>query len=141
MTWKNFISRRLIGSRRRSLATATLYGLSLAVRFTSATGEEVEIPAHAMHPVYPLVFIMTRDGSGLPYQDWGRGRLCRSSFAKVGCAKVGHAKTGHRVRRYRAAMRLNTGDSPHLFVPSTDTALERCSSCSRTNFRNADIKE
>jgi hypothetical protein len=71
MTWKNFISRRVIASRRRSLATATLYGLSLAVRFTSATGEEVEIPAHAMHPTYPLVSIMTRDGSGLPYQDWG----------------------------------------------------------------------
>ncbi|GMO13113.1 MULTISPECIES: hypothetical protein [Bradyrhizobium] len=71
MTWKNFISRRVIASRRRGLATATLYGLSLAVRFTSATGEEVEIPAQAMHPTYPLVSIMIRDGSGLPYQDWG----------------------------------------------------------------------
>ena len=71
MTWKNFISRRVIASRRRGLATATLYGLSLAVRFTSATGEEVEIPAHAMHPTYPLVSIMNRDASGLPYQDWG----------------------------------------------------------------------
>ncbi|MGL3105389.1 MULTISPECIES: hypothetical protein [unclassified Bradyrhizobium] len=71
MTWKNFISRRVIASRRRGLATATLYGLSLAVRFTSATGEEVEIPAQALHPAYPLMSIMTRDGSGLPYQDWG----------------------------------------------------------------------
>ncbi|MBR0905056.1 hypothetical protein [Bradyrhizobium liaoningense] len=69
-TWKNFISRRVIASRRRGLATATLYGLSLAVRFTSATGEEVEIPAHAMHPIYPLVSTMTREGSGLPYRDW-----------------------------------------------------------------------
>lgn len=68
---KNFIGRRVIASRRRGLATATLYGLSLAVRFTSATGEELEIPAHAMHPTYPLVSIMKRDGSGLPYQDWG----------------------------------------------------------------------
>ncbi|MBR0842300.1 hypothetical protein JQ607_19045 [Bradyrhizobium liaoningense] len=71
MTWKNFISRRVIASRRRGLATATLYGLSLAVRFTSATGEEVEIPAHSMHPAHPLVSIMTRGGTGLPYQDWG----------------------------------------------------------------------
>lgn len=71
MTWKNFISRQVIASRRRGLATATLYGLSLAVRFTSATGEEVEIPAHAMHPTYPLVSIMTRDDPSLPYQDWG----------------------------------------------------------------------
>ena len=71
MTWKNFISRRVIASRRRGLATATLYGLSLAVRFTSATGEEVELPVHYVHPMHPLVSIMTRDGSSLPYQDWG----------------------------------------------------------------------
>jgi hypothetical protein len=70
MTWKDFVTRRLIGSRRRSLATATLYGLSLAVRFTSATGEEVEIPPYSMHPTLPLVSIMTRNDPGLPYQDW-----------------------------------------------------------------------
>lgn len=72
MTWKNFVSRRVIATRRRGLATATLYGLSLAVRFTSATGEEVEIPAHYMQPTHPPVSIMTRNGPGLPYQDWGR---------------------------------------------------------------------
>ena len=75
MTWKNFVSRRLISSRHRSLATATLYGLSLAVRFTSATGEEVEIPAYTMHPAQPPVSIMIRNGSGLPYQDWSRSEL------------------------------------------------------------------
>jgi hypothetical protein len=75
MTWKNFVSRRLISSRHRSLATATLYGLSLAVRFTSATGEEVEIPAYTMHPAQPPVSIMIRNGPGLPYQDWGRNEL------------------------------------------------------------------
>ena len=71
MTWKNFVSRQAITSRRRGLATATLYGLSLAVRFTSAVGEEVEIPAHSVHMAHPLVSIMAVDGSGLPYQDWG----------------------------------------------------------------------
>jgi hypothetical protein len=71
MTWKNFISRQAITTRRRGLATATLYGLSLAVRFTSATGEEVEIPAHSVHSAHPLVSIMTTDSPGLPYQDWG----------------------------------------------------------------------
>jgi hypothetical protein len=71
MTWKSFISRQAITTRRRSLATATLYGLSLAVRFTSATGEEVEIPAHSVHSTRPLASVMTTDGSGLPYQDWG----------------------------------------------------------------------
>ena len=44
MIWKNFVSRLAITSRRRVLATAVVYGLSLAVRFTSATGEEMEIP-------------------------------------------------------------------------------------------------
>ena len=71
MTWKNFVSRRLIATRRRTIATATLYGLSLAVRFTSATGEEVEIPPSSMHKTQPLVSIMSRSGPGLPYQDWG----------------------------------------------------------------------
>lgn len=71
MSWKNFVSRRVIASRRRGLATATLYGLSLAVRFTSATGEEVEIPQHAVHALRPLVSIVPQGGPGLPYQDWG----------------------------------------------------------------------
>jgi hypothetical protein len=48
-----------------------LYGLSLAVRFTSAAGEEVEIAAHSVQRTHPLVSIMTSDGSRLPYQDWG----------------------------------------------------------------------
>ncbi|MBR0975620.1 MULTISPECIES: hypothetical protein [Bradyrhizobium] len=72
MIWKDFVSRRVIAARHRRLATATLYGLSLAVRFTSATGEEVEVPAYAMHPTHPPLSIMTRNDPGLPYQDWGR---------------------------------------------------------------------
>jgi hypothetical protein len=70
MTWKNFVSRMAIRSPRRGVATAVLYGLSLAVRFTSATGEEVEIPPQAAQREHPLISIMTRDSSRLPYQDW-----------------------------------------------------------------------
>ena len=70
MTWKNFVSRQAVASRRRGLATATLYGLSLAVRFTSAAGEEVEIPPRSAQRAHPLISIMTTDGSRLPYQDW-----------------------------------------------------------------------
>jgi hypothetical protein len=44
MTWKIMISPLAITRRRRVIATALLYGLSLSVRFTSATGEEVQIP-------------------------------------------------------------------------------------------------
>jgi len=71
MTWKNFVSRLAIMSRRRGLATAVVYGLSLSVRFTSAAGEEVEIPPQSTQRTHPLVSIMTGDGSRLPYQDWG----------------------------------------------------------------------
>jgi len=41
MIWKNYVNRLAVTSRRRGLASAVVYGLSLAVRFTSATVEEV----------------------------------------------------------------------------------------------------
>jgi hypothetical protein len=72
MIGKNFVSRLAITSSRRGLATAVVYGLSLAVRFTSATGEEVEIPPQSAQRAHPLISIMTRDRSRLPYEDWGR---------------------------------------------------------------------
>ena len=50
MTW-NLLA---IAPRRRVVAAALMYGLSLSVRFTSAAGEEVEIPAQA---------IMANDGA------------------------------------------------------------------------------
>ena len=71
MIWKNFVNRLAITSRRRGLATAVVYGLSLAVRFTSATGEEMEIPAQSAQRAHPMISIMTRDDAQLPYQDWG----------------------------------------------------------------------
>jgi pimeloyl-ACP methyl ester carboxylesterase len=67
MIWKDFVNRVAITSRRRGLSTAVVYGLSLAVRFTSATGEEVEVPAQKTQPV---LSIMTRGAAQLPYQDW-----------------------------------------------------------------------
>ena len=66
MIWKNFVGRLAITSRRRGVATAVMYGLSLTVRFTSATGEEVEIPPQAAQSTHPMISIMTRDGSRLP---------------------------------------------------------------------------
>jgi hypothetical protein len=72
MIGKNFVSRLAITSSRRGLATAVVYGLSLAVRFTSATGEEVEIPPQSAQRAHPLISIMTRDSSRLPYENWDR---------------------------------------------------------------------
>ena len=72
MIGKNFVSRLAITSSRRGLVTAVVYGLSLAVRFTSAAGEEVEVPPQSAQRAHPLISIMTRDSSRLPYEDWGR---------------------------------------------------------------------
>jgi hypothetical protein len=71
MTWKSLVSPFAITSGRRIVAPAVIYGLSLAVRFTSAAGEEVEIPPQPAQRALVLTSIMARDGSGLPYQDWG----------------------------------------------------------------------
>jgi hypothetical protein len=71
MIWKNFVKPLAITSRRRVVASAVIYGLSLAVRFTSAAGEEVEIPAQSPQRVHPMISIMTGNGAPLPYQDWG----------------------------------------------------------------------
>ena len=70
MTWRNFVNRLEITSRRRGLAIAVVYGLSLAVRFTSAAGEEVEIPAPSVQRTKPIMSIMTAISPRLPYEDW-----------------------------------------------------------------------
>jgi hypothetical protein len=68
---ENFISKLAITPRRRVVISAVIYGLSLAVRFTSATGEELEIPAQSPQRAHPMISIMTRIDARLPYQDWG----------------------------------------------------------------------
>ena len=70
MAW-SFVNSLAIASQRRLVATTLVYGLSLAVRFTSATGEEVEIPAQSMQRTGLVMSIMTRDSAQLPYAAWG----------------------------------------------------------------------
>jgi len=70
MIWRNFVNGLAITSRRRCLATAVVYGLSLAVRFISAAGEEVEIPAPSVQRTAPLMSIKSGAGPRLPYEDW-----------------------------------------------------------------------
>jgi hypothetical protein len=71
MLWKNFVNRLAITPRRKGFVTALVYGLSLGVRFTSAAGEEVEIPAQAAQRTSPVISIMSKVGAQLPYQNWG----------------------------------------------------------------------
>ena len=72
MTWKTFDNRFAITLRRRGLATAVVYGLSLSVRFTSAAGEEVEIAVPPVQNTRSQTSIISGRAQ-LPYQDWGRG--------------------------------------------------------------------
>ena len=88
----NFVSRLAITSSRRGLATAVVYGLSLAVRFTSAAGEEVQIPPQSAQRAHPLISITASDGSRLPYHDWSHKpvlpivlRQDRPSSSTPGC--------------------------------------------------------
>jgi hypothetical protein len=61
MTWKNIVGPHAITSRRRVVASALMYGLSLTVRFTSATGEETENPPPAAQSTSPMLSIMLKD--------------------------------------------------------------------------------
>jgi len=71
MTSKTLFSPLAIPPRRRLVASAIVYGLSLAIRFTSATGEEVEIPAQSLQMTNPTMSIMSNDRTRLSYADWG----------------------------------------------------------------------
>jgi hypothetical protein len=62
MAWKHCIALLDIVPRRRMIATALVYGLSLSVRFTSATGEEVEIPTLATTSIVTTDAAFLRDG-------------------------------------------------------------------------------
>jgi hypothetical protein len=68
MIWKNIVGLLGIAPRRRFVATTLVYGLSLAVRFTSATGEQVEIPPQSMQRTKPVTSIMYVANPRLPYE-------------------------------------------------------------------------
>ncbi|TAI67674.1 hypothetical protein [Bradyrhizobium sp. Leo170] len=65
MAWKDFGSSLAITRRRRVVATALVYGLSLTVRFTSAAGEETEASAQAAQSTSPMI-----SGAQIFYKDW-----------------------------------------------------------------------
>ncbi|MCS3763146.1 hypothetical protein GGE24_005152 [Bradyrhizobium centrosematis] len=69
MAWRNFVGRLPITSQRRGLTTATLYGLSLAVRFTSAAGGDEGVPPQPLQMVKPVASIMLKTAPQLPYEN------------------------------------------------------------------------
>ena len=69
MAWKNFVGPNAITSRRRVVASALMYGLSLTVRFTSPTGEEAENSAQATQGKNPMSSIVINDGAQI-FKSW-----------------------------------------------------------------------
>jgi hypothetical protein len=68
---RNFVNSLAIAPRGRLVATAIVYGLSLAIRFTSATGEEVEISAQSLQGINPVMSNTGGDDAQLPHADRG----------------------------------------------------------------------
>ena len=67
MTWSILVGPHAITSRRRVVASAIIYGLSLTVRFTSPTGEDTENPAQAAQSSSPMLSV--KDGVPI-FRDW-----------------------------------------------------------------------
>ena len=93
MIWKNIV--RTTASRRRFVATTLVYGLSLSVRFTSATGEEVEIPAQSLQRSRPMV--STHDPTKPP-----------PPLRRLGCERHSPHRASHRLALGTAACRAGT---------------------------------
>jgi len=84
MTSKTFVTDLAIAPRRRLVATTIVYGLSLAIRFTSASGEEVEIPTQFLKRTSPEMSVMIDDRAPLPYADWGGPNPAEPLFFRHG---------------------------------------------------------
>jgi hypothetical protein len=82
MTSKTFVSLSAIVPRRRLVAGTIVYGLSLAVRFTSATSEEVAIPPQSMHRTTPAMSVMLSDDTRLPYADRSGPNAAGAAFLR-----------------------------------------------------------
>ena len=83
MVWRNFVNRLAITSKRRGLAAAVVYGLSLGVRFTSAAGEEVEIAPPSVQRTVSAFSIMAGARAPFPYQNSAQPIVFRSGWPLV----------------------------------------------------------
>ncbi|WGD53105.1 hypothetical protein QA641_03975 [Bradyrhizobium sp. CB1650] len=84
MIWKRIVRAREIAPRRRFVATAIIYGLSLAVRFTSATGEQVEIAAQSMQTTNPVMSVIARADAPPPYAAWSPNIVQSAFISRAG---------------------------------------------------------
>ena len=88
MMWKHFTGPRAITSRRRVVASAVMYGLSLTVRFTSATGDEIEVSPQAVQGANPVSIIFYKDWPAKPAPiGFQGGRLPGSRGCQMACER------------------------------------------------------
>lgn len=95
MAWKDFGSSLALTRRRRVLATAIMYGLTLTVRFTSATSEDTDVPAQAVQGADAMTSVMISDAAQALYRDWlpgtalpiglQRGSLLSAKACRAAC--------------------------------------------------------
>ncbi|MDB5533976.1 MAG: Non-heme chloroperoxidase [Hyphomicrobiales bacterium] len=71
MVWNNSIKLLATRSRRSAIATALMYAISATVRFTSATGDEANLPTYSQQRIHDMTSFTTQDGVTLFYKDWG----------------------------------------------------------------------
>lgn len=107
MTWKNLVGPYAISSRRRVVASAIMYGLSLTVRFAAPTGEEAEHPAQAAQNVNPMLSILIKDGVPIS-GDWP-------------------LKPAHAIVFQRNSSRSNAGCRPACERPTPVSRMLDCS--------------
>ena len=69
MVWKNFASELAIVSRRKALAAAIVYAISVLVHFTSPVGDGTGIPRHSVHRTEFLELRNTLFTSAFPSRD------------------------------------------------------------------------
>ena len=89
MAWKHLTGPRAITSRRRVVASAVMYGLSLTVRFTSVAGDETEVPPQAVQSANPVSIIFYKDWPAKPAPPIGfhGGRLLGSRACQMACER------------------------------------------------------
>jgi hypothetical protein len=80
MIWKSFA----IAPRRRFIATALVYGLSLSVRLTSGAGEDAETQAQAAQGTNPMTSVMINDSAPFFRKDWPPGPALPIAFTAPG---------------------------------------------------------
>lgn len=86
MIWKN---PALLGRtwRRNAVTSAVLYGLSLSIRFTSAAGEEIEVPVQAVERSQAMFSIIMNDGEHASEKNWS-GRTAVPLASHRGSPKI-----------------------------------------------------